>query len=303
MNRQPILFLLVAPFAYLLLCAFTAGVLAYPLQLILPAHWIDFHTLVNRGAEGLLVLGLFPLGRRLAVGKAEMGMGAAGMDFRKLLLNGFGLGLLMLGLHTVVLFVIDVREINYDKLEILRLLRQSGKALLIGLAVASIEEPVFRGFLLGSLAARTSRMLALLISSLYFAALHFLNSELRPEPSEIHFDSGVLMLVDAFSQIRHVSLNPFIALFTAGLFLGCVRVLNPAYSLPFCIGIHAGWVFIIKFAKSFSHVNQESPWYWLVSRFDGFIGHLSSAWISVLILGLAWWIARKTSTSALSRSR
>ncbi len=291
MTRQPLLFLLFAPIAYLVFCALSAGLLAYPLHYLLPDSLVGFHTLVSRGAEILLALGLIPFGLRIGVGKPEMGIALSKQLFLRMFLKGFGYGVLMLGLHTMLLLAIDVRETIYDRLEAIRIIRLAAKGLLIGIAVSSIEEPVFRGFLLGSLAEKTSRFNAVWISSLYFAGLHFLDSDLRPSSEEIHWNSGVLIVWDAFSKYK-VEFNSFLALFTAGAFLACTRLLYPTAGLPLCMGIHAGWVFIIKSTKPFTYVNPFSSWKGLVSHFDGFIGYLSCAWISVLILALAWSIAR-----------
>lgn len=293
MTRQPLLVLLLAPPAYLGLCAFAAGLLGYPLHLILPETLVGFNTLVSRGAEILLALGLVPLGRWLGVGRPEMGMALTGELFRRRLAKGFGYGVLMLGLHTLLLIAIQVRGIDHDKLEAVRMFRLAAKGLLIGLVVSAIEEPVFRGFLLGSLAARTSRLNAVWISALYFAGLHFLDSDLRPAAGEIRWNSGVAIVLDAFAKFGNIEFNSFLALFTAGAFLACVRLTQPSGSLPLCIGIHAGWVFVIKTAKPFTWRNPYSSWGWLASNFDGFIGYLSSAWTSLLILALAWAILRK----------
>jgi hypothetical protein len=293
MPRQPLFLLLFAPLVYLTLCACVAGLLAYPLYLLLPDGLVGFNTLVSRGAEFILAFGLFPLGRWLGVGKPDIGMALSSATFRRYLFKGFGYGALMLGLHSLLLLAIDVRLLHPDPIEIIRLLRLAGKGLLIGLAVSAIEEPVFRGFLLGSLAQRTSRMNAVFISALYFAGLHFLDSDLRPATGDIHWNSGLVIVTDAFAKFGGIEFNSFLALFTAGAFLACIRLTDFNSSLPFCMGIHAGWVFIIKTAKPFTHVNADSSLAWLVSHFDGFIGHLSSAWISVLIAMLAWHIAQK----------
>ncbi len=296
MSRPPLPVLLLAPLAYLFICALIAGLAAYPLHLVLPEGLVGFHTLVSRGAEVLLAFGLVPFGRRIGVGRPQMGMALSNTLFWRLFLRGLGYGILMLGLHTLFLIAFDVRDIIYDRLEIIRIIRLAGKGLLIGLAVSSIEEPVFRGFLLGSLADRTSRFNAAWISASYFAALHFLDSDLRPSSGEIHWNSGVLIVLDAFEQWRKIELNSFLALFTAGLFLACVRLRHPDDGLGLCIGIHAGWVFIIKTAKPFTYVNPLSSWNYLVSHFDGFIGYLSSAWISLLILALTWAIMKNPRT-------
>ena len=77
----------------------------------------------------------------------------------------------------------------------------------------------------------------------------------------------------------------------AGLFLGTLRVLRSDW-LVLCMGIHAGWVFVIKSAKPLTTLNLQSPrWNW-VGNYDYIIGYFSSAWLMlvtlVLVLMMAW---------------
>jgi hypothetical protein len=83
-----------------------------------------------------------------------------------------------------------------------------------------------------------------------------------------------------------VAPDSFLALFVAGLFLGSLRVILPM-SLGLCIGIHAGWVFIVKSAKSVSYLNFDSSLMFLISRYDLIIGYLSATWLSVFLI-LMW---------------
>jgi hypothetical protein len=55
------------------------------------------------------------------------------------------------------------------------------------------------------------------------------------------------------------------------------------------MGIHAGWVFIIKSSKSVSYLNFDSSLIYLVSHYDLIIGYLSAAWLSVFVILM--WIA------------
>jgi membrane protease YdiL (CAAX protease family) len=283
---MPIALCILAPLVYLAACALAAGLLAYPLHFVLPDE-LGYHTLVSRGAEVLLALGLIPLGRRLAVGRAELGWSAPARLALGAWARGFAYGLLMLGAHLAILLLLDVRSINYDKLETARILRLSAKAWLIGLAVASIEEPIFRGFLFGALKQKVSAVNAALISAFYFAALHFLDGDLRPAPEDVRWNTGLAIVADAFAHIARLRPDSFLALFAAGALLASVRLLAPRNGLAYCMGIHAGWVFVIKVAKPFTHRTHDGAWAGLASDFDGVIGYFSAAWTLVLTLALA----------------
>ena len=282
MKYASFLLLSLAPLAYLLVCVLASAVLAYPLHFI-TQEAIGFQTLINKCATLLMVVGLIPLGRWLDIGKKEIGLADTKILFFHQLRRGFAYGALMLGIHVLVLLLLDVRVLDEDKLEAARVLRLSAKALLIGLAVAFIEEPVFRGFLFGSLVLKTGRATAVLISSFYFAALHFFKSDLDPDFEDVRWNSGLIIVMDALGHLSQIHLDSFLALFSAGALLACIRSLIPS-GLGYCIGLHAGWVFIIKTAKPFTDRGLHPLWPDLASNFDGIIGYLSAAWISVLIL-------------------
>jgi membrane protease YdiL (CAAX protease family) len=299
MNPTPLSLLLVAPFAYLLICACASALLAYPLHFI-TGDLLSFHTLVNRGASLLLALGLFPLGRWMGIKRSDLGLAAAQGQFFRQLCRGFGFGALMMGMHVILLLSLEARVVRESGLDATRIVRLAFKGLLIGVAVASIEEPVFRGFLFGSLSRKTTRTKAVVISSLYFAALHFVTTDIRPEAGEVRWNTGLIMVLDAFQHVFRAPSDSFLALFSAGAFLACVRLLAPASGLGYCIGLHAGWVFIIKTAKPLTKRAAEAHFPALVSKFDGIIGHLSTAWISVMIMLLivGIWLKTKEDSSA-----
>jgi membrane protease YdiL (CAAX protease family) len=198
--------------------------------------------------------------------------------------RGFGWGALMLGTHVLVLVLLDVRVLNPEKLQVARIISLSCKGVLIGIAIALLEEPIFRGFLFGFLLRKTNRVNAVLVASFYFAALHFLSTDMRPEFAAVRWDTGFVIVMDAFSHLFRIQFDSFIALFVAGAFLACVRLYFANSGLSYCIGIHAGWVFIIKSTNPLTIRSIVSPWQNIVSGFDGNIGYLSASWTSVLII-------------------
>ena len=272
-----------APSIYLVFCALAGALVAYPLHLVF-TDAVDFQALVYKTAEIFMALSLIPIGRWLGMGKLDIALVG---PFRLLLsqvMQGFGWGALMLGIHVLVLVLLDVRVLNPEKLQLARIISLSCKGVLIGLAIASLEEPIFRGFLLGFLLRKTNRINAVLVSSCYFAGLHFLSTDMRPEFAEVHWDTGIVIVMDAFSHLFRIHFDSFVALFAAGAFLACVRLYFPQSGLSYCIGIHAGWVFIIKATNPLTIRSIVSPLQNIVSDFDGNIGYLSASWTTVLII-------------------
>jgi membrane protease YdiL (CAAX protease family) len=282
-----------APAAYLLLCALAGALLGYPLVLALHGA-APLHVVIGRLGQGLLFVGAWPLMRRLGMRFAEFGLGA---DWRRFLRQagiGFGLGVAMLGLHALGLVLLDIRVINPERIASAQaILKSARNALLTGLAVAVVEEILFRGFLLGALAKAAPKAAAAAICSFYFAALHFLKPAFRPEFTDLHWYTGLQVTLDAFLRLpERIQPDAFLALFAAGLLLAAIRLMRPG-NLGYCIGMHAGWVFVIKLARSLTWGNPNENLILLVSGYDGVIGYLSAGWTALLLAGLWTWGHRR----------
>jgi membrane protease YdiL (CAAX protease family) len=275
------------PFLYLLGCATLAAALAYPLFLATGGNSISgLRTLVSRGGQVFLVLGLYPLWRWLAPPPGSFGIGPG---FRRQLAVGFGLGVLILGFHLLLLLALDLRALRPDwGADAGRLAGILGKALLTGLAVALLEETIFRGALFGLVRVRAGALAAVLISAFYYAGLHFLGSRWEGDLAAVGPETGFRIALDAFANLGHMDPGSFLGLFLAGALLGVVRARIPQ-GLGYCYGLHAGWVAVIKTAKPLTVTLADSPHSFLVGQYDHFVGYLSAAWIGLLIAaGLAW---------------
>lgn len=99
--------------------------------------------------------------------------------------------------------------------------------LLVSFTVATVEEWFFRGFTLQTLSQDMNIRSAVILSSLFFAATHFI----RPVS---HF---------------YYLIPEFIGLFLIGVILANAYVYTKSIYLS--IGIHAGWVYIVKLDKHF----------------------------------------------------
>ncbi|SMF96505.1 hypothetical protein SAMN02949497_3905 [Methylomagnum ishizawai] len=289
---RPILLAALAPAAYLLLCACVGALAAYPLALALHGA-VPLHVVIGRLSQGLLFVGIPPVMRGLGLRWADFGFPARPGLFLKQVAVGFGLGLAMLGLHAVALVLLDIRVPNPAKIATAAQIQQAAlNALLTACAVALAEEPLFRGFFLGALNKAVPKLAAIAICGFYFALLHFLKTGIRPEFADIHWYTGLPVALDAFVQLPgRIQPDSFLALFIAGILLALLR-LSGRDRLGYCIGLHAGWVFVIKFARALTKGNPNAELGFLVGGYDGVIGYLAAAWMAVLILGLGWWNRR-----------
>ena len=79
-----------------------------------------------------------------------------------------------------------------------------------------------------------------------------------------------------------LNIDAAITLIMFGILLGLIRI--NFKTISYGIGIHSGFVFTIKTFKSNSSLNLDSDYIHLLSNYDKFTGHLSTIWITTLIL-------------------
>jgi hypothetical protein len=123
-------------------------------------------------------------------------------------------------------------------------------------------------------------------TALLYAAVHFLKP--HPLPDGVAFDpaGAAQMLAQVFTgvfQWEHV--DSMAALFLVGVFLALVR--ERTGHIGWCIGLHAGWVFVIQVSRHLTDGDQSSVYAWVAGDYDGVIGWLAAAWIGLLSLALA----------------
>lgn len=118
------------------------------------------------------------------------------------------------------------------------------KALPSAVVVASLEEVLFRGVLLGIFLRAMKPAPAIATLSFLFAFVHFLEPPVGvsvPDPEAS--DAGFVLLGQIFSRFADPfsMLGRFLVLASAGVVLAIARWRTASLWLP--IGLHAGWVF------------------------------------------------------------
>jgi len=115
------------------------------------------------------------------------------------------------------------------------------KTVLAGIFVPFIEEPLFRGLILGLLLRTGWPKMSMLATSAFFAAAHFFKSA-EQAPTSVTWTSGFQAIPDSFSRFADpLSILPALAtLFLIGWILADARVRTRSLWLP--IGLHAGWI-------------------------------------------------------------
>ena len=278
---MPLFKALCLPWAYVVGAAFLAAAVAYPmLGLFEGADVSLLRSLVSRIGQALLLLGLWPISRALGLGVRDIGLRP---PLIRLFLMGLSLGLVTLSLQGGLLVGLGIRLWQPPLAGLRFYLQGLGSAALAGMAVALLEESLFRGALLAILLKWTGARVAVFVSALDYAALHFISSHWDSDPQNLGWDSGFRIALDGFSQLAKADPSSFLALFAAGIFLGQVRLKGPG-GLAAVIGIHSGWVMIVRLIKSLTRVNEDAGFLFLIGHYDQVIGLISLVWLLPLIV-------------------
>jgi uncharacterized protein len=275
--------------AAILVTLVAAAALAYPVYLIAAPLWpgLEFHKLASRLWQGLMFIAVVVLVRRLRLtSRADFGYGTARARWLAEAGTGIALGLLTMFPVTVLLLALGVRTPLAPG--VARLGHLIGSAALSGLAVGLLEETFFRGLLQGAVRRELGqgllrRALALALVALLYAALHFLARVPIPA-AELGPLSGVRLLSSvgaSFFSFGSIA-DAFLALTAVGLLLGLAREYTGSIALS--LGLHAGWVFVMRLTIGLTAPAPAAHYAWLVSRSDGYTGWLVLALTVLLIL-------------------
>jgi membrane protease YdiL (CAAX protease family) len=242
--------------------------------------------IIKKSAQLFLVLSIFPVMAYFRFKKADIGFAGKAVFFKQVL-QGFGLGFVTLMPVVIVLYGLGVNVVDQSHVWTVSLLaKKMALSLLLALIISWVEEPLFRGVLLTGLKRKMSVIAAIVISAIYYAVLHFLDSDINIPHQEITPLSGFKLLGEAFFNLLNPDiLSAFWALVMVGIFLGILRTEFKA-SLGLCIGCHTSWVWQIKMSKSLFNTNFSSEYLYLVNRYyDGLIGPLVIGWLGLAISG------------------
>jgi membrane protease YdiL (CAAX protease family) len=291
-------------FLGLMLVALAAVALfAYPAWTLLHPHFdFPFHRIGERVGMLALLLGFLALARYLGLAdRASLGYGLPRREFVKEMLVGLALGVAtMLGVVGVMvsLGLLEWRSgalaggAALAKL----ILTRAGS----GLAVAFIEETFLRGAMQTAIERESGTRAAVLLTALLYAATHFFAS-FHIAAAQVTPHSGVDLLAGTLHAFAHplTIADAFLALFAVGVVLSLVRAATG--SIAACIGLHAGWVWVMLVAHELAQPRPDAPLGFLLSHFDGFVGWLVLAW--TLLLAVPLWRFYTARSAAGERQR
>jgi membrane protease YdiL (CAAX protease family) len=289
---------LLAPLLYLAIAVTVAALLAYGVHLATLGS-LNFSLVVSRGAQVVLLLTLIPLCRALGLGWPDIGLPGNGPKFWKQFLVGLAIGTAILSLHVALMLYLQVFKPHPElRPTLVDLSSAVPAALASGLLVATMEELIFRGVMFSVLARFGRPLCATLVTASYYALLHFVKNDLRPAGDNVKWYSGFTILSDGIDYLMtETRLDALLALFCAGLFLAVVRWLR-SDGLALCIGIHAGWVLVIKVARRYTNPDPHKPLAYLVSPYDQVIGYGAAGWITLVLAVTAYLAWRRRQARA-----
>ncbi len=177
-----------------------------------------------------------------------------------LLRTGFALG--VASLFFLLLFFHFCGAVRFHALEIpvQKLMIKFLNALAMGVIVALIEEIFFRGFVLQSLMQEMKVRRALLVTSIFYALLHYFKATQHVYLDRLDWSAGFTTALAFLAPFKNIStmIPGVVGLTLVGLALGLAYLRTG--SLYLSIGLHAGWVFMLKFYGNFtSRVPDASP--------------------------------------------
>src|SRR5580658_3970875 len=272
----------------------------YPAWLLLHPHFdFPFHRIGERIGMLALLVGLIALARRLKVAdRTSLGYGLPRRAFLREMSLGLVLGvasmLAVVGIMTA-LSLLDwsgASAIGAAALARLILLRAVS-----GFAVAFIEETFLRGAMQSAIERESGTTAAVLCTAVVYAATHFFASFHIP-PEQVSAHSGLTLLAGTLQRFAHPAAiaDAFLALCAVGVVLGVVRATTG--NIAACIGLHAGWVWVMLTMHELTRPLPGAPLAFLLSRFDGFVGWLVFAWTVLLSVPLWLFYSRRTRRAA-----
>lgn len=278
-----------------------AAVLAYPVWLLIGLMDDQpIHRILHRLAMLSAILGMVWIVRRWKMtDRVSAGFGVPRRQFWKQVGIGIVIGGLIITPLLVTLQVFDVRYAD-PRIDVTLglIVKVLFKGLATGLVVALIEEIFFRGYLFSAIERESGRVLAVVLPSLLYASVHFLDGRLRVPASEIDWSSGFTVLSRMFLAYGNPMqiVDAFLSLFAVGVLLSLARLRTGAIAL--CVGMHAAWVCALYYCEVTTQIDNSAEHGWMASSYDGVIGWATVIWMTLLAVAWLWWQRTRAQSTA-----
>ena len=231
---------------------------------------------VNDRLVLIFVLGLLVPAYRLSGlrGRADFGIPKR-KDWARL----FGSGLIVAAASMLFVYLIGLVAGVYRPGEVGGDVVSELLKIIIGmLLIGVIEEILFRGYILTALRKSLGAVPAILLSSVLFAAVHFI----KPASPEItdRWYSGFLLFSNLFAKAGDTFWPEVCTLFCMGTVLATLS--HWTRSVYICIGLHAGWVWIMMLFRLFTENQGRLVWLYGPGEW------ISKGWVGPLMALAVW---------------
>jgi membrane protease YdiL (CAAX protease family) len=262
-----------------------AAALSYPAWLGVHAIAPDvpFHRVVSRFWQLLLLAGLLLALRRLGLrGRADWGYGLPRPAFLRQAGAGLAIGIATMLPMTIAMAALGLLDLR-EGFGAAMLAGAVAGGLGAGLGVAIVEETFFRGLMYRAVERESGFAAAAWATALVYAAIHFF-ARAKIDAEGIGWSSGFTLLGGALGHFARplTVLDSFVTLVIVGLLLAGVRRRTGAIAAG--IGLHMGWVAVIKSTIAVTRVDPAAPLAFLIGPFDGYTGWLVAAWAALLFV-------------------
>jgi len=264
------------------------AVFTYPAWLLLHPHFnFPFHRLGERiGMLALLIGFLFVAKRAGLADRQSLGYALPRRRFVQEMLLALAIGAVsMLAVVGIMTALGLLTWSDTASLSATALVQLVASRLLSGIAVAFIEETFLRGAMFTAIERESGARAAIVLTAVIYSATHFFASY-HIAADRVTASSGL----DLLAGTLHLFSNPldiidaFLCLFAVGMVLAVVRTVTG--NIAACLGLHAGWVWVMLVTHQLSTPVRNEPLSFLLSGFDGFVGWLVLGWTILLGVGL-----------------
>jgi len=236
-----------------------------------------FHRFMDRSFLILALAGVWPLLRALgAKSLRETGLVPPYGQSKKLF-GGLLLGFVSLAVVAGIVLFYGGRALT-GGVSAGKIIETVWDAAATATVVAILEEILFRGGVFGGLRRVFYWPLALGLSSLIYALVHFLQR--ADLAGTVFWNSGLELLPRMLAGFAdfHALVPGFFSLTLAGVLLGLAY--QRTGNLYFSIGLHAGWIFWLKIFGTFTaDVPHAAIWFWGT-------GKMIDGWLAFFVLAL-----------------
>jgi len=287
-------------FGLMLAALASIAIFSYPVWLLLHPYFdFPFHRMGERIGMLALVIGFILVARRVGLAdKRSVGYALLRPLFIREMMIGLALG--VVGMAAIVGIMTALGLLDWTEASTAtggKLTKIILNRLASGLAVGFIEETMLRGVMFAAIQRESGAKTAIVLTSIVYSAVHFLASY-HIAPDQVTSSSGFDLLAGTlqwFSRPLDMA-DAFICLFAVGMVLAIIRARTG--NIAACVGLHAGWVWVMLFTHELTKSVRDQPLSFLLSKFDGFIGWLVFAWTVLTGVVLVRFYIRRTGATA-----